>query len=153
MKCPFCSSKTRIYNSRPSHQGTQTWRRHVCTARKHTFTTREKIDWTGSTKVKTNSGTSPYSRERLLLSVAKAGEKLNLQPAMLAELCDSIEHELQHQGFFSKNEQEASVIIEASTSVLVRYDQNLVLQYVNQVYASKPPLELVQRLIAPRESS
>lgn len=78
---------------------------------------------------------------------------LDLQPAMLAELCDSIEQELQHQGFFNKNQQEASIIIETSTSVLVRYDQNLALQYANQVYASKPPLDLVQRLIAPQKSS
>ena len=153
MKCPFCNSKTNIYNSRPSHQGTQTWRRHVCTTCKRTFTTREKIDWTGSTKVKTASGTSPYSRERLLLSIAKAGEMLDLQPAMLAELCDSIEQELQHQGFFNENQQKASIIIETSTSVLVRYDQNLALQYINHVYASKPPLELVQRLTTPHKSS
>lgn len=147
MTCPFCSTKTKIYNSRSTHSKTQTWRRHRCSTCNGKFTTREKIDWSGSIAVITSDGTAEYSRERLLLSLAKASNGLPLPPEMLSELCDSIEHQLQSSGFFATTEQPASLIIEAATTVLHRYSPNFALQYVNVVYSNQPPLELVKRLV------
>lgn len=147
MICPFCHSPTKIYNSRSTHQKSQTWRRHRCKQCGRTFTTRERIDWTGRVEVKSPDSTTGYSRERLLLSLAKASNNLSVQPAMLAELCDSVEGDLQKLGFFAKTKQESDLITQTAISVLHRYNPNYALQYVNIVYSNKPPLELIKRLV------
>lgn len=147
MICPFCTHNTKIYNSRSTHSKTQTWRRHRCITCSRTFTTRERIDWSGATTVSTPDGAAEYSRERLLLSLARASNKLSLPPPMLAELCDSVEQELQQAGFFAKTDQDGELITQSATLVLHRYDPNLALQYVNNVYSNKPPLELIKQLV------
>lgn len=147
MICPFCNNKTRIYNSRSTHAKTQTWRRHRCISCTRTFTTREKIDWSGATTVTDPDGSSQYSRERLLLSLARASSKLTLPPEMLAELCDSIELELQQSGFFTDRDQPSELITQSATLVLKRYNPHLALQYVNIVYRNQPPLELIKQLV------
>lgn len=152
MTCPFCNSPTKIYNSRSTHGKTQTWRRHICTTCERVFTTRERVDWTGVTTVKTSKDTTGYSKERLLLSIARASNNLSIQPAMLAELCDSTEQQLQQNGFFNEPEQDADLITAAATMVLHRYNPNLALQYVNIVYSNNPPLELVKQLLSPLDS-
>lgn len=150
MICPFCSGTTKIYNSRSTHQKTQTWRRHVCDNCQHTYTTRERVDWTGVTTVKSPSDASGYSKDRLLLSLAKASDNLHIKPAMLTELCDSIEAELQKTGFFNEAHQESDLITHAATTILHRYKPNLALQYINNVYRNNPPLELIKQLITPQ---
>lgn len=147
MICPFCNSTTKIYNSRSTHKKTQTWRRHTCTACRRNFTTRERVDWTGATTVTTPDGSSGYSKERLLLSLAKASNNLPVKPAMLAELCDSIEIELQHQGFFAGSTQDSELITQAAVVILHRYDPNLALQYINVIYRNNPPLEFIKHLL------
>lgn len=149
MKCPFCQQETKVYNSRATHQETQTWRRRQCLECHKAFTTREKVDLNGTVKVHTPGETAPYSQERLLLSLVRASDKLALPPGMLTELADSVELELQNKGFFEHSPQEAALIIEATTAVFHRYDQNLALLYVTNVYKNKPPEEVVRRLLAP----
>ncbi len=148
MICPFCSNKTHIYNSRSTHQNTQTWRRHRCKSCNSTFTTKEKVDWTARVSVITSDETSHYSRERLLLSISRASKNLQLAPASLSELTDSVELALQKNHFFESETQEATVIVQAATTTLQRFDPNLALQYVNQIYNNKPPLELVKSLVS-----
>jgi transcriptional regulator NrdR family protein len=146
MNCPFCHHKTKIYNSRSSHNQTQTWRRHRCTNCSSTFTTREKIDWDGKTTVKTTSAVAPYSREHLLLSLVTASANLSLAAGTLSELTDTIESELQQINFFKESENESDLITTTATTVLARFDRNIALQYVNHVYANKPPIELIKQL-------
>jgi transcriptional regulator NrdR family protein len=147
MKCPFCLQKTRIYNSRASHQNTQTWRRHKCTACSSTFTTREKIDWSGATIVRTETEVAPYDRDRLLLSIARSAAGYTLQPSMISELTDSVELELQACQFFKKTTGDAAQITEATTAILHRLDPYLSVQYINHVHKNKPPLDLVKKLL------
>lgn len=149
MICPFCESKTRIYNSRSTQSNTQTWRRHRCTACSRTFTTKERIDWTERIQISSKDVITPYSRERLLLSLIRASNNLVLPSGALTDLTDTIELELQNNEFFSDKLQEAELITQVSTTVIHRYDPNLALQYVNMVYRNKPPLKLLKRLIAP----
>ena len=147
MKCPFCQSKTRIYNSRSSHQATQTWRRRQCLYCKKAFTTREKVDFNGVVTVRSlHDSEAPYNRERLLLSLAHAGDKLNLAPETVVELTDSIELALKDKQFFARSPQEAKTIVSIATTILLRYNTNLALQYVNLVYSNKPPLELIRQI-------
>ena len=148
MICPFCTGKTKIYNSRGTQSHTQTWRRHQCQTCSKAFTTKERVDWTGQVQVRSSEHTLPYSREQLLLSLARASTNLTLPAGTISDLTDTIELELQNNQFFSQGTQEADVITQISTTVIHRYDPNLALQYVNQVYSNKPPLELLKRLIA-----
>lgn len=149
MICPFCSSKTKIYNSRSTQSQTQTWRRHQCTACKRSFTTKERIDWTGRIKIKSSDETALYSRERLMLSLVRASNNLTLPTGALTDLTDTIELELQNGEFFTGDFQEAELITHVATTVLHRYDPNVALQYINMVYRNKPPLELIKRLLTP----
>lgn len=149
MICPFCNNRTRIYNSRSTHQHTQTWRRHRCVACSKTFTTKEKVEWTGKVEVSTPDGTSPYSRERLLLSVSRASNNLTVLPETLSELTDSVELMLQKNHFFEAEIQESLIIVDAAVHTLKRFEPNLALQYVNQVYNNKPPLLLVKQILGP----
>lgn len=149
MICPFCQQRTRIYNSRSTHNKTQTWRRHQCRTCGKTFTTREKIDWTGQTIVITPSGKAPYERERLLMSIVRASKHINTPPSMMTELTDSIEQELQKGSFFTGNSQSCDLIVTTATTVLARYNTHMALQYVTQVFNNKPPLELIRALTNP----
>lgn len=148
MKCPFCTSKTQVYNSRSSHQKTQTWRRRQCLVCKKAFTTRERVDFNAVVTIKNIDEASPYSRERLLLSVVRASDKLILPPGILTELVDSIEIELQQSGFFNRIEQSTETITQITTRVLQRYNKNLALLYVTAVYKNQPPGDLMRELLA-----
>jgi transcriptional regulator NrdR family protein len=148
MQCPFCASKTKIYNSRSTHSHTQKWRRHRCTNCNKTFTTRERMDWNGSIKITEGNGrTSPYSRERLLLSLLRAVEKIESGTPTPVDICDTVEHSLQQKGFFSGHSQNATVIAAEVLTILHRYDPNTALQYLNNLYQGKPPLELLKRYV------
>ncbi len=148
MICPFCTNVTKIYNSRSTHEASQTWRRHRCTACKRAFTTREQIDWNGTITITDTNGTnSNYSRERLLLSLLRATERLEEATSSPVDLCDTIELELQKSSFFSTPAQESRIIVEHALSVLHRYDPNAALQYLTNVYAGKPPVELIKRFV------
>lgn len=147
MICPFCQSKTKIYNSRSTHGKTQTWRRHRCEQHGHTFTTRETVDLTGATTVLSDGKAVPYNPERLLISLVRAADNLTLQPGTLNELAISIELSLQTDGFFTQTDQPAELITTAATSVLRRYSPNMALQYVNNVHRNNPPLEVVQAIV------
>lgn len=148
MVCPYCSSKTKIYNSRSTHAKTQTWRRHRCLNCSRTFTTRERIDWNGTIKIAESNGTTaPYSRERLLLSLLRAIERLESGSATPVDICDTIEYRLQQKGFFNQPKQAATLIAAEALTILHRYDPNTALQYLNNLYQGKPPLELINRYV------
>ena len=147
MKCPFCNNKTEVYNSRRSHQATQTWRRRRCLTCNKSFTTREKVDFNGIVQVKNGDSREPYSRERLLLSIVRASDKLNLPLHMLLELTDSVELELKNHQFFEKNTQKVTMISEVTMTLLARYNRNLALQYLHNVYKNQPPIELVKQIV------
>lgn len=153
MICPICASDTKIYNSRGTHGKTQTWRRHRCQRCSSTFTTKERIIWDGKVDIETEETTTPYSKERLFLSLLRAGASLQLAPGTLSELCDTVESHLQTSGFFNNPVQKAATITDTITDVLHRFSPNLALQYINNVYRHQPPAELVKQLLEPPETS
>lgn len=148
MQCPFCSAKTKVYNSRRSHQATQTWRRRQCLSCSKAFTTREKVDFNGITTVRDGNDLQPYSRERLLLSIIKASQALSLAPEMPAELTDSIELKLQKAHHFDIAELDSGTIAEITLEVLISFNANLALQYANNIHDHQPPRALIQRILA-----
>ena len=147
MICPFCASKTKIYNSRSTHLATQTWRRLRCTQCKRTFTTKEKIDWSGTVKVTSANESALYTKDRLLLSISRAAQQLAIPPSAIIELTDSIELELQNTGFFEANAQDADLITSTAIVTLGRFNTHMALQYANNVYRNQPPLELIKQFI------
>lgn len=150
MKCPFCSSRTKVYNSRSSHQSTQTWRRRECLACRKAFTTREKVDFDSlvSIKNKNASKTSPYSSGRLLISIIRASSQLSLPSEAAIELSDSIELELKNARFFDDSKPRESIeITETAIKIISRYDTHLALAYINNVFKGNPPLEILQNIV------
>lgn len=147
MICPYCKGNTRIYNSRSTHQKTQTWRRHRCTVCSQTFTTRERMDWDGVVMVQSNDECTPYNKEHLLLSLINATQNLKLAPGTAFNLCDTIELQLQIKGFFKTKHQSAKIITEVAISVLQRFDPNLAIQYINNIYNNQPPVELLREIV------
>ncbi len=146
MKCPLCTARTEVYNSRPSHESTQTWRRRICAQCKSCFTTREKIDWNGSIKVGYNDQVMPYNRDRLLLSIVRASNGTNLAPEMISELTDSIEIALAR--VLSKAGRcNVHDITNTAITVLASHNTHLALQYVQHVYNNQPPLSLIKQLV------
>ncbi len=147
MLCPFCHSQTKIYNSRATHQQTQTWRRHRCITCYKTFTTREKIDLDGVVNVQDGPEIHPYSRERLLLSLVRASNKIPLPAGMMTELADAIEAHLRAEQFFTLTQQHKTRIADAALIILTRYDKNIALQYLNQMYDNQPPIEQINHIM------
>lgn len=149
MRCPFCESDTKIYNSRGNSAGNETWRRHRCRSCSLTFTTRERIDWSGKILIADDSGAvNPYSSERLLKSLLRAGGQGDYPDGTFTSLLETIEGSLQKQRFFSKTNGSTKVITEVTILVLSRFDRGLALQYVNNVYRSQPPAKLIQQLFS-----
>lgn len=96
----------------------------------------------------TSDSSDKYSRERLLLSLVRSSNNLSLPTGGLSDLCDTVELELQKQGFFNKSPQHAESITTTVMTVLHRYNQNMAIQYINSVYRNQPPLELIKQLAA-----
>lgn len=73
MICIYCSSKTKIVNSRSFKRGFEKWRRHCCLSCKEVFTSRELADLETSLLVIKNSGSlEPFYMSKLLISIYKA---------------------------------------------------------------------------------
>lgn len=146
MICPFCSSPTKIYNSRKTHQGTQTWRRHRCKSCGNVFTTIEKPVLDGVINIIDEGVIESYSRERMLLSLIRVSDKMGLPTGTINELVSSIEDTLRIEGLFSKPTQEKSRISELILTVITRFNKNMALQYLNQIHNNKPPLEAIKKI-------
>lgn len=73
MNCLYCSSPSKIVNSRRFRRGYEKWRRHKCDSCGSAFTTRELPDLEVSLRVVKRSGkTEPYYFNKLLVSIYKA---------------------------------------------------------------------------------
>lgn len=150
MHCPFCQSVTDIYNSRPTNQATQTWRRHRCRGCKRTFTTRERVDYDGLVNVETATNILPYSHERLLISLLSACSYSQKALEAVPGLVGSVEQELARNGFFDGQTSSSKAIIAVATATLRRYDLAAALHYLNHVFDGNPPLDQITAIINPK---
>jgi transcriptional repressor NrdR len=70
MECIYCSSKTKVINSRKQKNKLSIWRRRQCLDCNNIFTTSEKPDLEASVMVKNFDGTlEPFSADKLFLSL------------------------------------------------------------------------------------
>jgi transcriptional repressor NrdR len=69
MVCIYCSSDTKVVNSRHQKKSNQVWRRRKCLSCRAVFTTIESPDTTQALRIRRNGRLQPFSRDNLLLSV------------------------------------------------------------------------------------
>ena len=104
MVCPYCQSKTQVYNSRKSKSHNSTWRRRKCQSCGATFSTLETMNMDTSIMFKTNSGAlEPFARAKLFVSIYEACKHLKHPEISADSLTDTIVNKL-----------------DTSTSVIVR---------------------------------
>lgn len=128
MVCLYCSSSTRVANSRSQRAGTQTWRRRVCVRCKAIFTTRELPDLEHAIRVRGhNNALSSFSRDKLLLSIHASLTHRVSSIADASGLCDTIIEEILQTA--NRGLLEASSIIRVSIQVLARFDQAATTHY------------------------
>lgn len=91
MVCPYDSSDTFVYNSRPSKKYPEVWRRRECKNCGNVWTTREYIDLSTSHRVLSRHKTlQSFSRDKLLLSVVDALKHRQNALEEAIELTDTI---------------------------------------------------------------
>lgn len=69
MKCVYCTSETKVTNSRPQKRTNSIWRRRLCTNCDAIFSTSEMVDYDQSFKFKTRGELEPFSRDSVLISL------------------------------------------------------------------------------------
>ena len=69
MVCIYCSSETRVVNSRHQKRTNKVWRRRTCLNCGTTFTSLEGVDLRGSITVRHMKQLQPFERDKLFLSV------------------------------------------------------------------------------------
>jgi len=73
MVCIYCGNETQVVNSRPQKRLNQIWRRRQCSGCGAVFTTEESAHLSTSLAVRRQNGpVSPFSRDKLFLSLLKA---------------------------------------------------------------------------------
>lgn len=91
MVCIYCSSATRVVNSRHQKRANNVWRRRSCQGCGALFTTEEAADLTKSLVVTRQDGTfSAFERDKLFISVYEALKHRKTAQIDATALTDSI---------------------------------------------------------------
>lgn len=148
MICPKClTTSTSVFNSRFNKSTNQTWRRRRCDHCGFAFSTREYIEEDQYLTITAGREHTPFSRARLLLSLAHACAHLEQTADTAFHLLSTIEHKLL---MTSKNGKVSKELLVATTlAVLERFDTKA---YVNYLAARKQlynPRELKRLLKKP----
>lgn len=95
MLCQQCGSlESKVIDSRPSEDGRQIRRRRECEECGWRFTTVESYKDQSLIVLKKDKSSEPFDREKLLRGLLRATIKRDIAPALLEELIDSVEVEL-----------------------------------------------------------
>lgn len=128
MVCLYCSSPTRVINSRPQKRLLQVWRRRACTKCSAVFTTNESIDLATSLAVRgTGTTIRPFSRDKLLVSILQAVGHRKQPVADAAALTATVTAKLLHgtqTAALSHND-----ITHATLKTLQHFDTAAAVQY------------------------
>lgn len=99
MRCPFCQSlNTCVVDSRSRNEETTIWRRRKCLSCGRRFSSREKLDLSYLIVVKKDGSKEIFSREKILLGMAKSFGKHQIPEHKLEEAVDGIIQELHQLG-------------------------------------------------------
>lgn len=105
MKCPYCSSKTKVTNKRESPQGVR--RRRECLNCRKRVTTYEKVESSDFYVIKKDGRREKFSREKLENGIERAFEKRPVEKEKIIKMVNEIEENLRKIG---KKEIKTSVI-------------------------------------------
>jgi transcriptional repressor NrdR len=95
MRCPFCHhEEDRVVDSRTAREGQAVRRRRECLSCGRRFTTYEYVEERPLQVAKRTGEVEPYERRKLILSVAVACAKRPVDAAVVDELVEDIEREL-----------------------------------------------------------
>lgn len=127
MVCIYCSSATRVTNSRKQARSNNVWRRRQCTSCKAIFTTSEAVDWPTSVAVVKPNNLEPFRRDELFLSIhsslkhRKQAQKdaTALTATVLGKILPCID----------KSVLKRDKIVEITTEVLKRFDKSAAVSY------------------------
>lgn len=97
MRCPYCSSETKVLDKRDSQDVTR--RRRECLNKKcrKRFTTYERIE-TNVKVIKKDKRREPFSREKLLIGITKACEKRPISQEAIEKTVNEIEAKIRAYG-------------------------------------------------------
>lgn len=95
MKCPFCRADTTdVYNTRPTKEGTQIWRRRRCLECRESFTTYEQPDLGFLKVIKKTGKKQRYSRAKLYTGIYGAFARINAKETTVDAVTDTVEAKL-----------------------------------------------------------
>lgn len=121
MVCIYCGEKTKTTNSRPTKAGTETWRRKECPDCGATFTTRELVDLSSSLRVRSEGKLTPFSRDKLFISIYKSLSHRSTAPSDASNLIDTVLLALQklaNRGVLDKE-----ILQKTTRATLERFDE------------------------------
>jgi transcriptional repressor NrdR len=127
MKCPYCGEqKTRVVDSRPGRDDSDTRRRRHCGGCGRRFTTFERPGENMPLVIKRDGRLESFDRDKLLAAVKRACTKLPVAEGHLIRLVGKIETRLQqsrHRRFRSQilGDWVASALRELHPAAYIRY--------------------------------
>lgn len=99
MKCPFCTElRNRVIDSRLSKDGQAVRRRRECEGCGSRFTTYERVEEVMPMVIKKNGNRVSYDRVKVISGLRKACEKRPVPAAVIDQIADELERELQESG-------------------------------------------------------
>ncbi|MDY6882002.1 MAG: transcriptional regulator NrdR [Thermodesulfobacteriota bacterium] len=123
MKCPYCGRiNNKVIDSRMSKDGRTIRRRRECVEPdcKRRFTTYEKLEDLLPMIVKKDGRREPFSREKIIIGIRMACQKLPVSTSDIDEFVDSLELYFQDLG---KKEIESSSVGEMVITKLKEWDE------------------------------
>ena len=112
MRCPFCQfPDNRVLESRSAESGHSVRRRRECLQCSRRFTTYERIEFVPIVVIKRNGDRESFVRSKILRGVTRACEKTGTSPALLDNLVDEIEMELQQRSVREVNSSEIGELV------------------------------------------
>ena len=120
MKCPRCSSQTRVLNSREGMGGLAVRRRRECDFCEERFTTVERLEEFLPSVLKKSGQNEPFSREKILSGIRRACEKRPVSESQMERVLERVEAKILGIGV---REVDSREIGEAVITVLGELDQ------------------------------
>jgi transcriptional repressor NrdR len=142
VECPFCSSKTRVVETRVVQPEGALRRRRECSACGQRFTTHERLEDEPVTVVKRDGSRQRFDRLKLLRGLERAANKRPVTEEQLEELAASISAAVRRTGADVKAEQ----VGDLAERGLARLDPVSAIQFAS-VYRNLADLDELEAVV------
>lgn len=127
MVCVYCGNDTNVVNSRLQKRNNTVWRRRVCKECQATVTTLEKIDLETAVIVIDKTVHTPFSRDKLFISIFDSCKHRTTAQKDATALTDTIISSL--YPLISDASINVETIKQTSADILKRFDKAAAVQY------------------------